>query len=314
MKIQIKKSDKFNVVAIVLTNNPEPLEGFTEIIEAKEMFIVKKTRISELLTTLNKPVTEVYGVKIDSRDKLRSLLKLAIGTGITVATRQKNQPLLRTLKSYKVALGNTNTHDLPDMATRVCTELEQYHTVAAGSGLTAAKLAELKGLTTSFREIIEGTDYEFSTRKACRKELKGLITDCINILNNEIVPYVEHCKDTFPDFYNAFTAAYGKKKYSRKKPAAVNTEPANITGTVTDSVTGELVEGAIINLIETETVTETDEDGTYEIDEVAAVKYTVGCHAPGYLVPDSVTADPKAGESLVIDFSLVPEPVIPPTV
>jgi hypothetical protein len=312
MNIQIKKSDKFNVVAIVLTNNPEPLEGFTEIIDAKEMFISKKTRISELLTTLNKPHTEVYGVKMDSRHKLRSLLKLAIGTGITVAGRQKNQPLLLTLKNYRKILSKTNTHDLPDMATRVCTELEQYQTMAASAGLTAEKLTELKGLTTSFREIIEGTDYEFNTRKAARKELKGLITDCINILNNEIVPYVEHCKESFPDFYNAFTAAYSKKKYSRKKGVAVNAEPANITGTVTDSVTNEPVEGAIINLIETETVAITDEDGYYEIEEVAVANYTLGCHAPGYLVPESVKADPKAGESLVIDFILVPEPVTVP--
>ena len=311
MNYQIKQSDKFNVVAIVLTNNPEPLEGFTEIIDATEIFISKKTKVSELLTKVNKPYAEVFGVKMDSRDKLRSLLKLAIGTGITVAMRQKNQPLVLVLKNYRKILAKTNTHDLPDMASRVCTELQQYQTVAASAGLTAVKLTELKGLITSFREIIEGTDYEISLRKADRKEIKGLITDCLNILNNELIPYVEHCKDTFPDFYNSFNAVCGKKKYTRKKSAVI-TEPASFTGTVSDSVTGEPVEGAIINLIETETVATTDEDGYYEIEEVAVISYTVGCHATGYLVPDSVKADPKAGEALVFDFSLVPEPVTPP--
>jgi hypothetical protein len=312
MKYQIKQSDKFNVVAIVLVNNPEPLEDYPEIIDAKDLFITKKTRISELLTTLNKPYTEVFGVKIDSRDKLRSLLRLAIGTGITVASRQKNQPLLRTMKSYKAELANTNTHDLPDMASRVCNEMEQYQLVAAGAGLTTKKLTELKDLTSGFREIIEGTNFAFSSRKADRKELKGLITECIGILNNELAPFVEHCKDTFPAFYNSFTTACGKKKYSRKKKT--NTvEPANITGTVTNSVTEKPVEGAIINLIECETVVTTDEDGYFEIDEVVVAKYNVGCHAPGYLVPDNVKAEPKSGESLVIDFVLVPEPVTTPS-
>ena len=51
---------------------------------------------------------------------------------------------------------------------------------------------------------------------------------------------------------------------------------------------------------------ETDEDGYYEIDEITAGKITVGCHAPGYLVPDKVIADPKPDESLVIDCILVP--------
>lgn len=311
MNIQLKKSDKFNVVAIVLTNNPEPFVGFTEIIDAKDMFISKKTRISELLTTLNRPYTEVHGVKMDSRDKLRSLLKLAVGTGITVATRQKNQPLLIALKNYKKILSKTNTHDLPDMASRVANELEQYQALAASTGLTAEKLAELKGLTTSFRELIEGTDYEFSTRKAARKELKGLISDCFNILNNELDPFVEHCRDTFPDFYNTYTTLRAKKKYRRKK-SAVNADPTDITGTVTDSVTREPIEGAIIHLFETETVATTDEDGYFGIEEVAVAAYTVGCHAPGYLVAENVKADAKAGESLVIDFSLVPEPVAAP--
>jgi len=308
MKTLIKKSDKFNVVAVVLTNNPDPLEGFTEIIDARDMFISKKNRISVLLTTLNKPKTEVHLIKMDSRDKLRSLLKLAIGTGITVATRQKNQPLLLALKNYKKILSKTNTHDLPDMASRVCDELEQYQTLAASAGLTAEKLAELKSLTTSFREIIEGTDYEFSSRKAARKELKELVTDCYNLLNNELDPFVEHCKDTFPVFYNAYTTARNRKKYSRKKKA-VQALTADVTGTVTDSVTLQPVEGAIISLLQTETVVETDEDGYYEIDEITAGTINVGCHAPGYLVPDNVTADPKAGESLVIDFVLVPQPV-----
>jgi hypothetical protein len=305
MKIQVKQSDKFNVVAIVIINNPDPFEGFTEIIDAKDMFLSKKTRISELLTTLNKPHTEVYGVKMDSRDKLRSLLKLAIGTGITVASRQKNQPLLLSLKNYKNILSKTNTHDLPDMAGRVCNELEQYQALASGAGLTAEKLADLKGLTASFREMIEGTNYEFSSRKVARKELKGLITDCFNILNNELDPFVEHCKETFPDFYNAYTTLRAKKRYSRKK-SAVNALSADITGTVTDSLTLEPVQGAIISLLETETIASTDEDGYYQIEEVAVAKYTVGCHAPGYLVPESVKVDPKAGESLVIDFVLVP--------
>lgn len=312
MKIQIKKSDKFNVVAIVLTNYPEPFEGFTEIIDAKEMFISKKTRVSELISVLNRPYTEMFGVKMVSRDKLRSLLKLAIGTGITVAGRQKNQPLLITLKNYKKILSKTNTHDLPEMATRVCNDLEQYQEMAAGAGLTAEKIAELKGLIIGFREIIEGTDYEFSTRKAARKELRTLITDCSNILKDEIDPFAEHCKDTFPDFYNAFSTARDKKKYGRKKGSAVNAGPANITGTVTDSVTNQPVVGAIINLVETETAVETDEDGYYEIDELTAGTLIVGCHAQGYLVPGNVNADPKSGESLVIDFVLVPEPVLTP--
>jgi hypothetical protein len=304
MKRSINKLDKFNTIGTIMTNNPAPFEDFPEIIEARDMFISKKTRISVLVTELKKPYTEVFGLKADSRNKLRSALKLAIGTGITVAIRQNNAPLLLALKNYKRTLNRTTIHDLPEMANRVHAELMQNVTVAAGAGLTAEKLTALQALTTNFREIIESTDYTFSTRKTFRKELKTLVSECIHILQDELDPFVGHCKDTFPEFYNAYTTAREPKK--RTKKGIINTDLVDISGTVTDSVTGLSIANAIITLLEEESVFTTDEDGYYEIDELAAGKYNVSCHSPGYDVPENVKAEAAAGESLVIDFILVP--------
>jgi hypothetical protein len=39
---------------------------------------------------------------------------------------------------------------------------------------------------------------------------------------------------------------------------------------------------------------------------------TLACSAIGYEVTENETHDPKVGESLVIDFSLLPEPVMVP--
>jgi hypothetical protein len=288
-----------------MNNNPDAFEGFPEIIDARDIFISKKTRISVLVTDLKKPYTEVYVLKADSRNKLYLALKLAIGTGITVAKRQKNEPLLLALKNYKQTLNRTTIHDLPEMANRVHTELMQNVTVAAGAGLTAEKLTALQALTTNFREIIESTDYVLSTRKTSRKELKALVSECIHILQDELDPFVGHCIDTFPEFYNAYTTVREHKKRTKKK-GVINTGLADITGTVTNSVTGLPIANAIIRLIGDESVFTTDEDGYYEIDELEAGKYIVSCHLTGYDVPETVTADPVAGESLVIDFSLAP--------
>jgi hypothetical protein len=305
MKRSINKLDKFNTIGTIMNNNPGPFTGFPEIIEARDLFIVKKTRISVLVTELKKPKTEVFGLKTDSRNKLRSALKLAIGTGITVAKRQSNAPLLLALKNYKLTLNRTTIHDLPEMAQRVHTELMQNVTIAAGAGLTAEKLTALQELTTNFREIIESTDYMFNIRKTSRKELRTLVSECIHILQDELDPFVGHCKDTFPDFYNAYTTAREPQKRANKK-GVINTAFADITGTVTDSVTGLPIANAILNLLEEESVFNTDEDGYYEIDELLAGKYNLSCHSPGYDVPENVKAEAAAGESLVIDFILVP--------
>jgi hypothetical protein len=305
MKRSINKLDKFNTIGTIMNNNPGAFTGFPEIIDARDLFISKKTRVSVLVTELKKPYTEVFGLKADSRNKLRSALKLAIGTGITVAKRQNNVPLLLALKNYKSTLSRTTIHDLPEMANRVHAELTQNVTVAAGAGLTAEKLTALQALTTNFREIIESTDYVFSIRKTSRKELKALVSECINILQDELDPFVGHCKDTFPEFYNAYTTARERKKRTKKK-GVINTELADISGTVTNSVTGLPMANVNINLVGEESDITTDEDGYYEIDELEARKYTVGCHATGFEVPETVMADPVAGESLVIDFVLVP--------
>jgi hypothetical protein len=308
MKYSIHQLDKFNTLGIIITGYPDAFEGFAEIIIARDKFLSNKTRISELVSDLNKPMTEVYMVKSDGRKKLYTALKLAIGTGITVAKRQGNNPMLLTMKEYKRSLAHTTIHDLPEMANRVYEDLQQYQETATGAGLTPEKLAALLDLSNSFREIIESTDYIISSRKAARKELKALISECILILKDELDPFVEHCIDTFPAFYNAYNTARAPKRSYKKKITTIS-EVADITGTVTDSVTGKPIYEAVINIVDSETVETTDEDGCYEIDDVVPGKFNVSCHAPGYLVPDTVLADPVAGETLVIDFVLVPETV-----
>jgi hypothetical protein len=257
------------------------------------------------MSDLNKPYTEVYDVKADSRNKLRSALGLAIGTGITVAKKQQNIPLLVSLKNYKSALSRTNTHDLPEMANRVYNELKQNEEVASGAGLTSEKLTALQELITSFREIIENTHYKFSVRKTARKELNTLVSDCTAILRDEIDAFAGHCKETFPDFYNAYTTAREPRK-SYKKKSSVNTALADISGTVTDSVSGLPLANVTVTLVGKEITVTTDSDGYYLIEDLEAGAYVVSCFTTGYNVPVPVTDDIAAGESVVIDFSLIP--------
>ncbi len=305
MNYNIKKLNTFNTLGMIISNNEAAFEGFPEIIEVKDSFLSKKARISVLLSELNKPFAEVIGVKSDSRNQLRTALRLAIGTGITVAKKQQNVPLLNSLKSYKTSLSRTNTHDLPEMANRVYAELKQNETVATGAGLTADKLEALHDLSSTFREITESTDYEFSTRKAARRELITLVSECNTILRDEIDAYAGHCRDTFPGFYNAYVTARAPRK-SRKKKSSVNTALCDISGTVTDGVSGLPLPNVTINLQGRDVSTTTDADGYYLFDELPAGNYIVTCHTTGYNVPENVTDDVAAGESVVIDFVLMP--------
>jgi len=82
---------------------------------------------------------------------------------------------------------------------------------------------------------------------------------------------------------------------------------ADISGMVTDSYTGLPVTNASITLLQQESVTNTDTDGYYLIDELYEGTYSVGCYAPGYQVPAQVETTLGPNDSQVIDFSLTPE-------
>lgn len=105
--------------------------------------------------------------------------------------------------------------------------------------------------------------------------------------------------------YASYRTMRGPK---RRRGSNGNNIPAlsDITGTVTDSITGLPVPNATITLVQQSMVTETDEEGTYTFDELYEGSYTVGCFAPGYQVPDPEITSLGNNDSLVIDFSLIP--------
>ena len=304
MRYYIIKSDYFRTIAMIMSNHEEAFEGFTEIINARDTYLSKNSRISELLTELNRPRTELYNPKRALGQQVRLALRNAIGTGITIAKRQQNISLLTALRSYKRLFSKINQHSLPEVATRVYDELNGTGETVNLSGLSAEKLAELQGLIASYRETMADTGYVLAGRKTARAELAAVMIECNEMLRDEIDAFVENRKTEFPEFYNAYVTARGMRRRRRKKAGIA--EPCEISGTVTDSTTGLPLANAIINLLTPETIETTDDDGVYVIEELEPGEYTVSCHMEGYEVPASVTVTAAAGESPVVDFALVP--------
>jgi hypothetical protein len=290
---------------MVMSNHEEAFEGFTEIIDARDTYLGKNSRIAELLTELNRPRTEFFNSKRDVELKLRTALRNAIGTGITVAKRQQNLPLLTALKSYKKVISNISQHSLPEVASRVSDGLSGIVETVTLSGLSAERFAEFQGLISSFREIMAETDYIMSSRKTARAELSTLTVDCNGMLRDELDSFVENRKTDFTEFYNAYFIARRPKRRRKRKTESVSL--CDISGTVTDSATGQPLTNAVINLLSPETITSTDADGYYLLEELEAGEYTVSCYLEGYDVPANVTVTAAAGESIVVDFSLTPD-------
>jgi hypothetical protein len=304
MKKIFKYLDKFNVTINVLNNNEDAMVGFPETIAAKELFISNTSLIVNKVSILQKPKSVIFDVKTDMQNQLRDELRLAIDSGITVARRKKNIPLMQALKKNLAELGRTKIHELPEVASRVYDELKSNEEMALSTGYTAEKLEALKDLISTYKETYKSADYEFNTRKTVRAEMMKLISDNLLILKEELDTFVFNCKETFPAFYNEYTTSRARKKYTRKK--AVTTKTSDISGTVTSSVDGAPVANALVSLKGNDTVYTTDEDGYYEIDEVVAGDCIINCFAPEFIASQAVKSTIAPGESLVIDFSLVP--------
>ncbi len=300
-----KTTDKFLTLRRILNDYPDAFEGFTSIITARDTFAGNTDRMSELLSILDRPYTEHHAQKRDAASRLYSALDNAIGAAISMASELHDNVMLQTMKNYRTSLRHYSYHSLSETALRVVDILTANLETALLNGITNDEFAELQELSSSFREIMQITSYELSSRKAAHNELKSLSRANNKILTDYLDLFVKGRKTAFPALFNAYMTER-KRKQHRKKTVTGESALCEISGTVTDSATGQPVANAVINLTSPETIIYTDEDGYYLVEDLEAGEYTLNCHLEGYVVPAGVTVTAAAGESLVVDFTLVP--------
>lgn len=283
---------------------PDAFEGFTNALTSLDKFITNTNRISELLSLIDRPYTEIYHERKDACDRLIIALDDAIGIAISVATKLDNTVAARAMQSYRLRIKSVSFNGVSEIALRVIDFISPITDEFQLSGLPAEQFTMLQELSGSFREIMQSTSYELSTRKTAKTELSELVRENRMILKVDMDNFVKSRRITFPALYNAYMTERKIKRHRRK--SITESQLCEITGTVTDSATGLPLANAVINLTSPETILYTDEDGYYLVEDLEAGEYTVNCHLEGYDVPAGVTVTAAAGESLVVDFALVP--------
>ena len=305
MKTFINKQQKIKSICRVMNNYPQAFETKTKALEMKETFSQQSDAVSELISKLLRPASTIHRPKQDSQQKLSLALTENIGMGILLATHLENMPLLDILKVYKARIKNVSAFKLFEMAVHVAEELQKNAALAIAFGLTAEKLAAFSAQVVDFGETLDITGAKLTDRKSGWNALNKQILLCSKTIRLQLDPFIEYHEKEYPDLFKEYMLVRGSRK-RRKRTVIHDPTTVEISGTVTDSISGLPLGNVTINLPEHESSFTTDADGYYLIDEIEAGNYTITCYTNGYEVPQAVTCEIPAGEAMVIDFELVP--------
>ncbi|HOW30314.1 MAG TPA: carboxypeptidase-like regulatory domain-containing protein [Bacteroidales bacterium] len=305
MKRYVQRLHKLMAINRVLDNHPVLFEEKPQAQAVKDTFTGNIDRITNLVSALSQPVSNVYSPKIESEKILRTLLSRMAGFGILIARRNKNEALISQMRTYKRLSLRATAHTVYENALFVANELQNYQSLATELGLAESELSSFRVAAEEFGNTLHETGFQLSDRKTNWKELKSLFTQCVFLLRDEIDQLVVIRRDSDPDLYREYMTL--RRGNSRKNAAsAEESSVSEITGTVTASDTGLPVEGVTVEIPALNISTVTDEDGYYQLEDVPVGQLSISCHMTGYVTPEAQIITSVAGDSLLVDFSITP--------
>ena len=283
---------------------PQALEGKTEIQTAREYFVLKDSRIEQLISELVPPVSIVYGPKRETQSLLRDKIKRMTGLGILIAQKHNDLKLLQTMKAYKSLAYKTTAYKLYENALQIAASIQQFSEDAVSFGFSIEEIEQFNTVVNDYGDVLTNTGYQLNDRKASRMELASLYKDCNKLLKDKFDPFALFVSELYPEFYREYSLlriSGGRKKTNKDSVA----EQGEISGTISDNITGEPLEGVTVTIPGYDLVTVTDEDGFFVFSDLVTGTYKVTCSCQGYQVPAAQTTEITTNNlAASIDFGL----------
>lgn len=302
MRKEILKYQKLQQIISLLNENETLFSSTLVELEAKTQFESKVAIIGSRISELLRPVSPYYSQHQSSREQLREHLKMVVRRGMVLARENNQQLMFNFLDEHRSSIHNANSFTLRELCQQICDSLQQYPDQLATIGLTTEQLAALRTQSESFESQLQETGNRISERKAARDEISALIKELNGMLRLYFDSFALLHKQSEPVFYSRYMAL--RRRKPRRRSSAGPVALSDISGMVTDAVTGQPVPNATVNLVENSHVILTESDGYYLFDELPEGDYTISCHAPGYSVPEIVPVTLGADDSVVMNFTL----------
>ncbi len=307
MKTEILRIERYKALYRILNQYSQAFQG--EALASVQSLSTLNNRLSTLASDLTRPASLVYMNKKNIRSTFMRELQLSLKLSMAVSNKTGDTALGDAALNYRREILNSSDFRRYEMALHLSQLLTPHSSLIDELSNQTGFIAQFSANIQLFSETLTATGLSFNERKAGRNEMKELLAECNRLVTLELDGLVEIRKESHPELYNLYNTLRKRRKPKRKtgeKPGL-----SDISGIVTDAVSGKPVAGAQITLLQQASVTDTDADGFFALEELHEGNYTVGCFAPGYQVPESATVQLGTDDSVEINFALQPvEPIL----
>jgi hypothetical protein len=304
MKRSIERFQQYKALHRILSDYPQAFSEKPEVQSTLDQFDNLNGQLSTLISNLLRPVSGVYRPRKELRDAYFKSLTNLIDLGVLIARKTGNQSMQAMMMGYRSTSFRASHYRLYEIGVDTVRELSAFPDLVSSLGKEATLLESFSTLAEEFSGKLGDTGIALNIRRSQRREFTRLLTDCHGILRYELDRYVAHHKLTYPEMFNLYESM--RRPHRRKKRSGEKPGISLITGSVTDAVTGQAIAGAGISLIQQASVIETDADGFFEIEDLHEGKYTLGCFASGYQVPENQEVTLGADDIVEVNFTLQP--------
>jgi len=309
MKNYISHHIRFRAERRVFEKYSAQFSGKTYVLAAIELFNANTDQIGKLLSSLARPRKTFTRPQIDAVSILRRSLFSIADLGVLMGASRKDTSQIDLFMEIKKGSWNFSIWNLHQAALQACAQIAEYPVEAVKNGITPEILQAFEQQTEDFGKLLDVTDAQLKGRKAERLELRSLFKANTALLKQQIEPVIRYEAATTPGLIREYLIA--RKTGARKKQKSDTDLLAEISGTVTNIITGQPIANATVDIAGREMITTTDADGYYQFDEVPVGDSTLSCHITGFRLSEKITVKPAEGECLQVDFSLQPDDRLP---
>jgi hypothetical protein len=300
--------DMLKVVKSICDNATNEISSINELGNAYTQF---NSMLSDIDQIINAQIAIITGVAIDKFNARFEVVKMAnaVAQVLQAYAFDKKDNTLEKAVNLSVSKAMRMGGELLIHKCNIIYGEGMDHLGELGNyGLTPPDITGFGDALTKFVNISHAPDIYREERKKNTKNLYSLMAEIIKLLDRKVDRLVNILPDTHKDFKQTFVNARNIIDRHGKSRSVIELAGTGIIeGRVCCAYDSSPVEGALVYLIELDSVVETDEDGDYYFESVPAGKYTIEVLADTYERTCKKDVEVLNEAELTEDFDLEPE-------